>query len=99
MAWRITDRHPDCMTTLAVRVPDDLLATLDALVADGRYPNRTAAVTAALERLVADEHRRAVDHQIVDGYTRRPPAARRAFARSLARHSVEQEPWARGGQT
>jgi len=81
------------MTTLAVRVPDAVLERLDALVAGGRYSNRTEAVRAAIDRLLADERRRAVDLSIVDGYARKPPESPDAFTRTLAERSIDQEPW------
>jgi Arc/MetJ-type ribon-helix-helix transcriptional regulator len=74
-------------------VPEALLETLDALVADGRYANRTAAVRDALERLVAAERRREVDRLIVEGYSRKPPDQTSAFSRAMAERSIEQEPW------
>lgn len=81
------------MTTLAVRVPDTVLKTLDALVAEGRYANRTAAVRDALQRLIADERRHAVDRSIAEGYARHPPEPPDAFTRRLAEDSIRQEPW------
>ena len=35
---------------IAVRLPDELVAFIDQLVADGRTPSRAAAVTQALQR-------------------------------------------------
>jgi putative addiction module CopG family antidote len=81
------------MTTLAVRVPDSLLENLDALIAEGRYANRTAAVRAALDRLVAEERRQAVDRAIVEGYARKPADTPDAFTRALAGRSIKLEPW------
>ena len=80
------------MTTVAVRLPDELLEALDALVTDGRYANRTAAVREALDRLVADERRRALDSSILDGYARKPPEPADALTRTFAERSVELEP-------
>lgn len=81
------------MTTLAVRMPDDLLQRLDELVSAGAYRNRTAAVKAALERFVADECNRAIDSAIVEGYTRYPPEKPTRFTHELAKRSIEQESW------
>ncbi len=81
------------MTTVAVRLPDALLATLDSLVEQGRYTTRTAAVRDALERLIEDERRAAVDHAILDGYARKPPEAPDHAHRALAERSIRQEPW------
>ena len=52
-------------TQIAVRLPDELVAFLDGLVADGRAPSRAAVVAAALERemrRLAGEH----DAQILE---------------------------------
>ncbi len=81
------------MTTLAVRVPDTLLDRLDALVADGRYANRTEVVRTALDRLMADERRHEIDQAIVEGYARRPADPPDTLTRELAERSIEQEPW------
>lgn len=81
------------MTTLAARLPDDLLRDLDALVAAGDFPNRTAVVRTALERLIADERRREVDRQIVEGYRRFPAEPPTSFERELAERSIAEEPW------
>jgi Arc/MetJ-type ribon-helix-helix transcriptional regulator len=81
------------MASLAVRVPDTLTEALDGLVSRGRYPNRTAAVREALERLIADEHRRAIDAAIVEGYARTPSEPPDDLDRTLAERSVRQEPW------
>ena len=37
-------------TQVAVRLPDDLAATLDAFIADGRVENRSSAIVGALRR-------------------------------------------------
>jgi Arc/MetJ-type ribon-helix-helix transcriptional regulator len=81
------------MTTLAVRLPDPLLEALDALVADGRYPNRTAAVRGALQRLIAEERRSAVDRAIAEGYARTPSEPPDETVRALVERSVRQEAW------
>lgn len=81
------------MATLSVRLPQALLAELDALVAEGRYPNRTAAAREALERLTTEARRRAVDQSIVDGYRDAPPEPPDDFDRGLAERAVAGEPW------
>lgn len=86
-------RYAFRMTTLAVRVPDSLMQALDELVSQGTYTNRTAAVRAALDRLVTDEQRRAVDRSIVEGYARKPAEPADPFVRDLAKRSIDIEPW------
>lgn len=62
-------------TQLALRIPDTLLAALDALVAAGRYPTRTDAARTAIVELVERDRRARIDEAIVAGYTRVPPTA------------------------
>lgn len=81
------------MTTLAARLPDELLAELDALVSAGDFPNRTAVVRTALERLIAEERRRAVDENIIDGYARIPADPPDAMTQAMALRSIAEEPW------
>jgi Arc/MetJ-type ribon-helix-helix transcriptional regulator len=82
------------MTQIAVRLPDELVEELDALVAAGSFGSRAAAVRAGIETLVAVERRRSVDATILDGYRRLPPsnADERAAIASL-KDAIEEEPW------
>jgi Arc/MetJ-type ribon-helix-helix transcriptional regulator len=79
---------------IAVRLPKDLLARLDALVKQGTYESRAAAVRAGIETLAELERRKAVDQAIVEGYQRIPPTASedRAALESL-REAIAEEPW------
>jgi Arc/MetJ-type ribon-helix-helix transcriptional regulator len=81
------------MTAVAIRLPDNVVQALDRMVADGRYPNRTAAMRDAVERLLAAEKSRALDDAIRAGYERTPPDAPDDGVRLLAQQSVRQEPW------
>lgn len=81
------------MTTLAVRVSDAVIRVLDDLVAEGHYANRTAAVRDALQRLIAEKRRLAVDRAIADGYARHPPEPPDELDRTLAERSIRQEAW------
>jgi Arc/MetJ-type ribon-helix-helix transcriptional regulator len=58
---------------IAVRLPEELLDDLDALVARGGYESRAAAVRAGIEAVIALERRRQIDRAIVAGYRRTPP--------------------------
>ena len=79
---------------LAVRLPVDLLATVDRLVAEGVFPSRAAAVRAGLEAVAEAERRRVVDQGIVAGYTRIPPTpGEDAAARASIRDAIAEEPW------
>jgi Arc/MetJ-type ribon-helix-helix transcriptional regulator len=55
-----------------VRLTEDEVAALDAAVASGRFPNRSAALRAGLERLMRDERERAIDEAYVRGYAKNP---------------------------
>ncbi len=79
---------------VAVRLPLDLLATVDRLVATGCTRSRAAAVRAGLEAVADAERRRAVGEAIVDGYTRIPPTASEgAAAMASLRDAIAEEPW------
>jgi Arc/MetJ-type ribon-helix-helix transcriptional regulator len=79
---------------ITLRISDERHERLDALVAKGTFPNRAAVLTAAIDRLLADEYRRAIDSAIVEGYTRIPPTAEeQAYAEASARRSIADEPW------
>lgn len=79
---------------ITVRMSDDRLKLLDAMVAEGLFPSRAAALKAGIDRIVAEEQQRSIDRAIVDGYTRVPPTAQEdAYARAAGIRSVEEEPW------
>ena len=79
---------------VAVRLPLDLLATVDRLVDAGVYPSRAAAVRAGLEAIAEAQRRRAVDDAVVDGYTRIPPTVSEdEAALASLRDAVAEESW------
>jgi Arc/MetJ-type ribon-helix-helix transcriptional regulator len=79
---------------ITLRISEERRERLDELVAAGAFPNRAAALTAAIDRLLADEARRAIDRAIVEGYTRIPPTPEEdAYARASAIESIREEPW------
>ncbi len=57
---------------IAIRIPEDELAALDAAIARGSFPNRAAAVREALSRLLRLEHERAIDEAYRLGYGAEP---------------------------
>jgi len=83
---------------IAVRIPDDDLAALDDAVADGRFPNRAAAVREALSRLLRDERRRSIEEADRRGYGAAPQeewvgeAGLTAFAALVAAEERDEEP-------
>lgn len=79
---------------IAVRLPEELLAALDDLVARGVYETRAAAVRAGIEAVRELDRRRLTDHAIADGYRRVPPTeAERQAAIASLRDAILEEPW------
>lgn len=79
---------------IAVRLPRELLAGLDDLVARGVYASRTAAVRAGVEAITELQRRRATDRAIVDGYRRVPPSVPEVDAAVASlRDAIAEEPW------
>jgi Arc/MetJ-type ribon-helix-helix transcriptional regulator len=79
---------------ITLRISEERLEQLDQLVARGDYRSRAAALTTALDRLLAEEREQAIDRAIVDGYTRIPPTAEEdTNARAAGIRSVREERW------
>jgi Arc/MetJ-type ribon-helix-helix transcriptional regulator len=79
---------------IAVRLPEELLSELDALVASGAYDSRAAAVRAGVEAITALERRRQTDQAIIDGYRRTPPTpADEGAAIASLRDAISEESW------
>jgi Arc/MetJ-type ribon-helix-helix transcriptional regulator len=79
---------------IAVRLPDELLASLDELVTGGRFESRAGAVRAAIEELLDRERRHRVGEEIAAGYLRIPQTDEEvAVATAAAIRSIEEEPW------
>lgn len=55
---------------IAVRIPDEHLARIDAAVAEGRYERRAAAVRAGVDRLLREERNREIAERYERGYAR-----------------------------
>jgi len=79
---------------IAVRLPEELLHELDALVASGVYESRAAAVRAGVEAITALERRQEVDRVIVTGYEQIPPTAtEHDAALTSLRDAIAEDPW------
>lgn len=79
---------------IAVRLPEELLSELDALVASGAYESRAAAVRAGVEAIMALERRQRTDRAIIAGYRRTPPtAAEHDAAIASLRDAIAEESW------
>lgn len=57
---------------IPLRISEQDLKELDATIASGRYPNRSAALRAALELLLAHERERLIEEAYRSGYGRHP---------------------------
>ena len=57
---------------IPVRIPDEDLAELDAAIARGSFPNRSAALRAGLDLLLREERERAIDEAYRRGYGAHP---------------------------
>jgi Arc/MetJ-type ribon-helix-helix transcriptional regulator len=79
---------------ITVRMPDDRVGAIDAAVADGAFPSRASLIIEAIDRLVAELERDAVDRALVEAYTQTPQSALDArWASVSGRRSVQAETW------
>lgn len=60
---------------ITVRMPDDRVAAIDALVASTDHASRTSFIVEAIDRLVAQLESERIDREIVEGYRRIPQTA------------------------
>lgn len=78
---------------ITVRMSDDRVEAIDALVASGRA-SRAAVIVEAIDRLVAQLESERIDREIVEGYTRIPQTDEElAWAEWSTRESLREEPW------
>jgi Arc/MetJ-type ribon-helix-helix transcriptional regulator len=79
---------------IAVRIPDELAASLEELVTSGRFPTKAEALRSALEALVVAERRRRIGERVAEGYRRLPQEEDEvAAATHAAIRSIHEEPW------
>jgi Arc/MetJ-type ribon-helix-helix transcriptional regulator len=79
---------------IAVKLPDEIVRTLDQLVASGAFPNRSRAVRHALEAMVQDQERQRIDASFARGFADRPESPEElADATRLAIEAIKDEPW------
>jgi len=82
------------MTTVALRLPDDLVEALDEMVREGRYSTRTEVIRTAIDGLMAAHGEIAIDRSLADGYRRVPQTDEEvALATAVTRALIEEEPW------
>ena len=79
---------------ISVRMTDDRVAAIDALVASGDRPSRASVIIEAIDKLVAQFESERIDREIVEGYTRIPTTQEElAWAEWSAIESSREEPW------
>jgi Arc/MetJ-type ribon-helix-helix transcriptional regulator len=79
---------------IAVRIPDEMAAALEALVSSGRFPTKADVVRVAVEALLESERRRELGERIANGYRRVPQDDEDVkAARAAAIRSIHEEPW------
>jgi Arc/MetJ-type ribon-helix-helix transcriptional regulator len=79
---------------ITVRMPEDRVARIDALVETESYDSRASFIVEAINRLVDEIEQREIDRRIVEGYTRFPPTEEeRRWAEESGRRSIAEEPW------
>jgi Arc/MetJ-type ribon-helix-helix transcriptional regulator len=83
-----------CVMQITVRLPDDLAEELSELVGEGGFPNRSAAVAAALRAFVRTIREQRIDDEYRDAYTRVPPTADEVrLGEDAGRRALADEPW------
>lgn len=81
-------------TQIVVELPDKIVTKIDALVTQGTFPSRSAAVRRGLEAIVAAHESRAIDRAYEEGFRRVPETdAEIRQAARLAIEAIEDEPW------
>ncbi len=81
-------------TQIAVKLPDEIVARIDELVAQGAFPSRSAVVRRGLEAVVNAHQNRAIDRAYQEAYGRFPETdTELREAARLAIESIDEEPW------
>jgi Arc/MetJ-type ribon-helix-helix transcriptional regulator len=79
---------------LAVKLSEGMVDEVDRLIREGRFANRTDAVRAALDRMLAELREDQVTAAIVKGYQRIPAdEADDVWAEAATRAMIAEEPW------
>lgn len=82
------------MTQLVTRVDDELLASVDELIAQGDVASRSEAVRDGLRRLIDDTRRRRIGQAIIDGYRAVPQADDEGgWSDDATVAMIAEEPW------
>jgi Arc/MetJ-type ribon-helix-helix transcriptional regulator len=82
------------MAQVVTRMPDSLVAQVDALVEAGILESRSEAVRLGLESLVRRLERERIGAEIVEGYLRMPQTEEElGWTDAAARRMIADEPW------
>lgn len=82
------------MAQLVTRVSDELLASVDDLVARRVVGSRSEAVRIGLRAVLDRDRRHAVASAIIDGYRRRPQSAEEVgWPDEASASMIAEEPW------
>lgn len=81
---------------IAVKVPGDLLETVDRLVASGRFESRSEAIRFGIGLAVGQARREEVDAAFAQGFQRLPETPEElADVTRLGIEAIQDEPWER----
>lgn len=76
------------------KIPEELIARVDELIAQGAFRNRSAAVREGLQSMLTLRERRRVDDAFREALARRPEADEEMRdAYRLAAEAIHDEPW------
>jgi putative addiction module CopG family antidote len=79
---------------IAIRITEELAASVEQLVTSGRFRTKAEVVRAALDDLIERERRHEVGEKISQGYRRMPQDEDDvAAATEAAIRSIHEEPW------
>lgn len=95
LTFCISIRYHGSMTTqVAVRLSTELIAGVDWLVARFDYDTRADAIRDAIDHLLREKQRTAIDEQYAQAYSLQPTTtAEIAAATANSKALVAEEPW------
>ncbi len=83
-------------TQIAVKLPDDIVVSIDRLIANGIYPNRSAAIRAGLKMVTEQARTQTIDAAFAQGFKHNPETEEElAEAYRSGIEAIEDEPWER----
>ena len=82
------------MTQLVARIDEDLVRSIDRLIAEGVVESRSDAVRKGLQALIESTRRRRTADEIIAGYTQQPQTENEvAWADQATVQMIADEPW------